>query len=60
MYEANEGAKRFIYAASRHTQDDPGKLRQLAALLNYQPEQLSEDIQAAVNLADNTPLKGRI
>lgn len=45
MYELYRGSERLMGAIERRA-DDPEFMAGLAALLCYQPEQLSEDIQA--------------
>ena len=45
MYELKNGSARLVSALER-SKDDDYKIRQIAVLLNYMPDQLKQDIQA--------------
>ena len=42
--QEKHNAQRLAFAIERHA--DPGTIRQLAKLLNYEPAQLGKDIEA--------------
>ena len=45
MYELNQGSARLISVLSRY-KEDPNTVKRLAYLLNYDYEQLGEDLKA--------------
>lgn len=45
MYELKAGTERIVYALKQR-KEDPATLKQLAKILNYDPEQLHQDLNA--------------